>query len=315
VEDLSERVEHANKVIDGMTKKQMNEITQREIDRSKKDFEGLKSALEKGNCYYCGHPITHFSVQKPCLHWLLKPKGFKKKHFPMIYQMKSFHEIETYLRWVANCEAIGRNINDWEGEKSDSKVIEETIRFKHLEWSFSCSKGDFEGHSGRRNADFPHYHFQMTVDGKVIINYSGFHIPFHDYDMFVFAVKNGQVPKLSYQHTHGSGIQKMFETFSPEELLDLMNSKDIESGKGKRQFNLQTLVIAPEGIPGGKIAELQQKNKETGVPMARLLREIEGASVVTTIEPGEDIPEIAKRKPRKKKSEDEFDQDLFGRPD
>lgn len=214
--------------------------------------------------------------------------------------MKSFHEIEAYLRWVANCDLLMRNINDWEKEKSESKIIEETICYKNLEWSFSCSKGDFAGHKHKKEGQKPHYHFQMKVDGKVVMKYRDFHIPFHDYDFFCFAAKNGAFPKLSYQHIHGSGIQKMFDHYTPEQLLDLMNTKHMTDGK--EQFRLETLIMAEEGktISGEKIAELMEKKKKTGIPLAKLVQEMEGVRVVTTVSPGADIPEIAKRTPRKK---------------
>jgi hypothetical protein len=296
--DMDQRINHANKVMKNLTKKQMEELSQKDIDRSKRDFDKLKAGLEQGLCCYCNQSVDTLVENQPCLHWLLNPRGFKKKYLPKIYGMKKFHEIQAYLRWVANSELLIRNINDWTEERSSSKVIEETIIYKNLEWSFSCSHNDLEGHHDKTEGRYPHYHFQMKVDGKVIINYGGFHIPFHEHDMFIFAVKDGRVPGMSFQHTQSSGIQKMFDKYSPEELLELMNTKNMEEGQGKQQFHLQTVVHSPNGISGKKIAELQKRHEETGVPMAKLLQELEGATVITTIEPGEDIPEIAKRKSR-----------------
>ena len=45
--------------------------------------------------------------------------------------------LNPYLRWVANsCSKPIQNINDLVVDKSPKKVIEETIRYKNLEWSF-----------------------------------------------------------------------------------------------------------------------------------------------------------------------------------
>ena len=286
-----------------MTKAQMKNLSQSEIDRAEKDFQNLKLCLEKDMCSYCDRPVTFFAKSQPCFHWLLSPRGFRKRHFHKLYEIKSYHEINTYLRWISNTEVLLRNINDWVEEKAERKVIEETIKYKKLEWSFSCDKSDLAGHASSDVCNFPHYHFQMKVDGNVVINYGSNHIPFTEYDLFVLKVKEGAVPGLSYQHTHGSGMQKMFDTYSPEELLSLMNTKHATEETGKNQFHLQTLVTSKSGnISGEKIAELQKKNQETGIPMAQLLKDVEDddLSVLTMIEPGGDIPEIPKRTPKKR---------------
>lgn len=121
----------------------------KEFEEAERDFQEFRAALAQGQCSICGLPLSHFSEKKPCLHWLLKPAGFKKKHFPLLYQTVSFHRMNAYVRWVANSDMPLSNINDLVEDKSTTKFIEETIRYKSLEWSFSCSHGDRQGHEDR----------------------------------------------------------------------------------------------------------------------------------------------------------------------
>ena len=188
----------------------------KEQRQAEEDFQEFAAALAEGRCSMCGQLVSHFSEKKPCLHWLLKPNGFKKKHFPLLYERYDFHRINWYVRWVANTAAPLKNINDLVEDRAATKFIEETIRYKNLEWSFSCSHGDRMGHAGTHAGAMPHYHFQMTVDGHVVINYSGFHIPFSDHDEFVFAVKAGKVEALQHHPGRGAGMQALFDSTTPE---------------------------------------------------------------------------------------------------
>jgi hypothetical protein len=289
-----------NNYINSLPKEVIEAENKKELEQNSKDFKEFKEALAKGDCFYCGHPISHFSQSKPCFHWLLKPKGFKKKHFPLLYADKSFHQLEAYLRWVANSDRIGVNINDLVEEKNTSKIIEQTICYKNLEWSFSCSKGDMDGHAHKHEGTMPHYHFQMKVDGNVIINYSGFHIPFQDVDHFYFAMKKGAFDRMEHRHIQGAGMQTIFDNFKPEELLNLMRTSTDADDPQKSPFHMETFVMAKPGttISGDEIAELQKESHKTGVPMAKLLRKLKNVQVSTVIQPGPALPEIAKRTPR-----------------
>lgn len=292
-----DRYSKFNDLLNSMPLEEMHAKNAQEMKANKKDFEKMREALTRDQCSFCGNPLAHFSTHVPCFHWLLNTtKGFRKKHFPLLYQNKSFHQLEAYLRWIANCEAPAVNINDLVEEKSSSKVIEETIRYKNLEWSFSCSQGCFNGIPHSHNGKFPHYHFQMKVDGLVIINYNGFHIPFNEYDDFSFAVKAGKFDRLRAGHIEGIGMQGMFEHFSPEELLDSMRGTDDETKHG--QFNLQTMIEADEGttISGDEIADLMEESRRTGIPMAKLSKRLKNVRIVTHILPGPAVPEIAARK-------------------
>lgn len=263
--------------------------------QDEKDFQDLKEELAQDKCSFCGNLLTHFTVRKPCFHWFLwRANGLRKKHFGVLFEQKSFHQIESYLRWVANCETPIRNINDLAEEKSPSKFIEKTIKYKNIEWSFSCSQGDLLGHKDKHEGKMPHYHFQMKINDNVVINYGAFHIPFCDYDEFCFAVERGEFDRLKSAHIHGAGMQSMFENLSPEELIDAMVRADDEDNA---QFNLNTLVEADEGttISGDEIADMFEESKRTGVPMAKLIHKLKNVKTQTFISPGPAVPEIAAR--------------------
>lgn len=287
-----------NEFLNNIPIEEFKKKNEEELDKTAQDFREFKEALKKGICCYCGYPITHFSDKKPCFHWLLKPKGFKTKHFPLLYKQKSFHQINAYLRWTANSETPIRNINDLAEERSSTKIIEETIKYKNLEWSFSCSGGCMSGdsHKDKNGNSIPHYHFQMKVNGLVIIKYGQFHIPLNDYDQFCFAVERGEFDRLKAGHIEGAGMQALFEHFTPEELLDYM--KDASDKEASAPFRIQTLVAADEGttISGDEIADLLEEHKKTRIPIAKLIRNLKNVTATSYITPGPGIPEIAARK-------------------
>ena len=123
----------------GLDDDALAEKTKSNIDQERRDYEAFRSALAEDSCSLCGNPLAHFSVKKPCLHWLLKPKGFRKKQFRLLYSTTNFHDMDAYLRWAANAERPFQNINDLVDEKTSEKFIEHTITFRNLEWAFSCS--------------------------------------------------------------------------------------------------------------------------------------------------------------------------------
>lgn len=283
-----------NKRLNSIPLEELQIKSKEERDRNEKDFQELKTALSKGRCYYCGNLLSHFSEKKACFHWLLKPNGFKKKHFPLLFNKKSFHQLEAYLRWVANCEKPITNINDLVEEKVSSKFIEETIRYKNIEWSFSCSDGDRMGHKDRHEGKMPHYHFQMKIDGNVVINYNGFHIPFREFDDFSFAVKEGKFDRLKSRHIHGAGMQTMFDNITTDEFVDNMRQAENEADA---QLDVEIMIKADEGttISGDDIANLLEERKRTGVSMAKLVKKLKNVEVQTIISPGPGVPEISKR--------------------
>lgn len=298
-----ERIKKFNDHLNSIPLEKLHAESEKQHEKDEKDFQELKAALAEGRCNYCDNPLSHFSEKKPCFHWLLKPKGFKKKHFPLLFQGKSFHQLEAYLRWVANCDKPMKNINDLVEEKSSSKVIEETIRYKNIEWSFSCSHGDRIGHKDRHEGKMPHYHFQMKIDGNVIINYNGFHVLFDDYDGFSFAVKEGKFDRLKAGHIHGAGMQDLFDHMTPEEIVDGMRYAE---NKEDAELDIGIMIQADEGttISGDYIADMFEERKRTGVSMAKLVQRLKNVKVQTVISPGPGVPEIAARKRNRGKDKD-----------
>jgi len=293
-----------NEYLNRIPLEELHKKNNEELAKTARDFEEFKAALLQGECSFCGNPITHFSEWKPCFHWLLWPKGFKTRHFPTLFKEKSYHQINPYLRWIANSENPVKNINDLVTERSSSKLIEETIAYKNLEWSFSCSDGCMRGNTHKdKNAEpISHYHFQMRVNGNVVISYGQFHIPFHEYDHFCFAVARGEFDRLKRGHIEGAGMQALYERFSPKELLDRMVAVD-DGKEDTAQFRTQTLVTADKGttISGDDIADIIEEHKRTKVPIAKLIRHLKNVTAKSHITPGPGIPEIAARKRRKKK--------------
>jgi len=300
--DHKERIKKYNEYLNSIPLVEIQEKAAEQAEQNEKEFQTLKKSLAEGKCCYCGNPLEHFSLRKPCFHWLLwEAPGLKKKHFGILFEQKSYHELDAYLRWVANTDIPMRNINDLVEEKSSKKFIESTIRYKNLEWSFSCSFGDLQGHKDKHGGQTPHYHFQMKINGNVVINYNGFHIPFQDYDEFSFAIKRGEIDRLRAGQVHGAGMQTLLDNMNADELIDSMRSTDNEDDA---QFNVGILLEAVEGttISGDELANLFAEKKRTGVPMAKLVQKLQNVKTKIIIEPGPGVPKIAARKENRGKN-------------
>jgi hypothetical protein len=284
--------------------KDLDRKNKEELAKTAKDFEEFQTSLLKDQCSFCNKSINYFSPDEPCFHWLLNPPDLRAKKLKKLFAQKSYHQINPYLRWAANVESPLKNINDLSEERDPSKIIEETIKYKNLEWSFSCTQPCMRGdtHKDTNAKPIPHYHFQMKVDGNVIFPYRR-HIAFTDYDHFCLAVNRGEFDRIKSIHIEGAGMQTLYENFSPEEVLENMVSADDED---LAQFRTQTLVRADEGttISGEDLASLLEEHRRTKIPMAKLIRKLKNVRVETYISPGPGVPEIAARKPNrwKKKS-------------
>ena len=271
--------------------------------KTQKDFEEMKNALDKYFCSFCNQKIDYFDKNKPCFHWLLwEAEGLKKKHFPVLFEKEGFHQISTYLRWIANSEKSFVNINDLVEEGKSSNIIDLTIRYKNLEWSFICSENDKKGHQEKYDGKQPHYHFQMKKNGNVIINYNGFHLPFTDYDEFCFAVSSGKFNRLRASDGRAAGVQTIIDTIEPEKLIDTMNYTD---NMEDALFNTDILIEAEEGytFSGNDIADFIQERNRTGVSMVKLVDKLKNVKVAKIISPGPGIPEKSKRNPNRSRKE------------
>lgn len=283
------------------TKKAFQKISPEEIEQINKEghrqteesFHAFKESFNHGRCCLCGSPLKSFSTEKPCIHWLLRPKGFKKKHFKELFHTFGYFQMEAYARWVANEATPFKNINDLLFEKSEKKIFETTIKYKHLEWSFSCSPSDLEGHKNSPVANFPHFHFQMRMNKRPFIDYSDFHVPFKDEDIWKLSMIHQNELPFQHQFTHGEGMQSILHEEFLENILD--NSVRAENEE-EASFRFDTIVMAKPGetISGDEIAALIEESKKTWEPLSKLVKRLD-ANVQTIVTPGDGVPAIAER--------------------
>ena len=95
-----------------MSPEECDKVSHENVQRTAEEHVDFIAAYHAGNCYICQKPLSSFSTKTPCLHWLLKPKGFKKHHVKDIADLFGFFQIQTYLRWVANTQGFAKHIND-----------------------------------------------------------------------------------------------------------------------------------------------------------------------------------------------------------
>ncbi len=280
-----------------------NEITRLEAE---KDYEEFARLFKEGQCSICGKPLKTFSANNPCLHWLLRPKKFKKKHFPAFFQEFTYFRISAYVRWVASIDKPMQNINDIQEEHPGEKLIDFTAKHQHLTWSFSCSKSDLEGHMTTKSGNYPHYHMQMKLNGQSFIRYSDFHIPFHKDDLFDMELFSKHKDFAVHSYGPGSGMQELMG--SEEGLEFIVDHSTPTDNPDDAAYNLSTMIMAPEGgtISGDLIADAAKEAKESQRTLASVIREKlkdSGANITTIVAPGDGVPEPLQREGgRKKKS-------------
>jgi hypothetical protein len=274
-------------------------INERIWQETLEEHKLFSEAFKAGQCYLCGDALTKFDRAKPCLHWLLKPEGFGKKHFERLAKHHSWAALESYLRWVANEEAIAKNINDLAAEGT-GKLVELTIMYKNLEWSFSCGANDLSGHEGGgEHSKRPHYHFQMSVDGKPFIRYNDFHLPLSEADVGVLEYMRQNPGKVRRLLPGGAGMNDALDEDMLGQHLDRMKpSEETESALVKFRTN----IVAEPGkkISGDDLYHLIQAAKAEGVTAASKMHELKGASVLTLVFPGPSVARQATRSGRKR---------------
>lgn len=276
-----------------LPEEEIQRVNELERKKAEEDYRQFKEAFNNGICSLCGSPLKTISREKPCLHWLLRLCKFKKKDFTSLYPTIGYFQMNAYLRWVANQDVFMKNINDLVEEKNSSKIIETTIKYKHIEWSFSCSQGDYEGHEGSQ-VNFPHYHFQMRINGQQFINYSDFHIPLSESDIFGLLMINKHYAIESYG-SGGVGMQSGI-SLRPE---DIVKHSRVCNDEEKAVYHISTMAEFKKGISGEELNELFETSKQTGKTITSLLDE-RGANITSIISPHESVPEIAKRTERKR---------------
>jgi hypothetical protein len=272
-------------------------INAMEHERAEKEHAEFRTAYQAGKCSICSDDLTSFKKNEPCLHWLLRPTGFTKWHFPSVAENFGCFQLQAFLRWVANEEAFARNINDLAVEGT-GKMIELTIRYKTYEWAFSATESDFKGHKSNSSASQqPHYHFQMRVNKQAFIRYNDFHVPFHANEIDIIEAKLAHPDLIKHNFTGGTGMNDLLNDEQLEKIISVASS----SGKEDEAFfKLDSFVEADEGatISGDDLTDLIEEAKQTGVTIASLLPRLKNAKVQTIVTPGAGVVEQAHRSGR-----------------
>ena len=255
----------------------------------------------KSHCYLCKKPLSSFSKKAPCPHWLLKPKGFKKNDLLAIAHCYGFFQIQSFLRWTANQEGFARNINDLLDEGSGSKLFEVTIKYKNLEWAFSCAESDYQGHATSQHAKHQHYHFQMRIDRRPFINYNDFHVPFSEMDVINIEAMRALSGKVKPRFSFGEGMNDVLNDDTVESVVNATVPGDASK---EAPFKIDTIAMAEEGktISGDDLYEIIQEAKAKNVAVASLMHKLPNAKTRVIVTPGPGVVEQAPRSGRKKNS-------------
>ena len=262
--------------------------------RAKVEYHEWQTNFRVGHCSICHNSIASFEVNHPCLHWLLVPVGFTKRHFLDVAQEYSLFQIQLFLRRVANEEAFAKNINDL-ADEGTGKLVEVTIRWNEYEWGISCSNGDFQGHeSASPDSRLPHYHFQMRRKKQAFIRYNDFHIPLHRSDIQTLEAVRSEPRFIRPIFAGGEG---MSEIFNDETIEAAIGSSTPTVDESEATFSISTMMMAEEGktMSGDDLHALIQEAKKRGVPGASLAGKLKGVRVQTLVSPGDGVVEQAPR--------------------
>ncbi len=280
-------------------KLQGNEET---IRVSNEEYKNFLDSFLRNHCYLCNQPLEYFNKQFPCLHWLLKQSGakFKKTDFLNVANKFRFFQIQSYLRWVANQNGFARNINDLNALDKPSQIIDESIRWKNLEWSFSCSESDYLGHPNSKSGKDSHYHFQMRVNGYPIIKFNDLHIPFHEMDVFEIEATRCKPSLIKRKHTNGEGMADILNENTVEQIV---RASESSGNPDEATFNIHSLIFADEGtkLSGDDLANLFERAAEKNVPVASLLDSLPNSKSQVIVYPGPGVTEGFSRDGRSKK--------------
>jgi hypothetical protein len=287
------------KFLEGLSEEERQKGSEAEFLRAKEEHARFKEDYHNGICYLCHKPLSSFSKKRPCIHWLLKPKGFKKKDIKLIAREYGIFQVQSLLRWYANEESFAKNINDLAEEGTGTKIIELTIRYKNLEWSFSCSENDFLGHQNSQNAQHPHYHFQMRIDKRPFIGFNNYHLPLSDMDVLNMSAKMAKPEFIKQRHSFGEGMSEMF---AEEVVEQVLNTAVTDGDTEKAPIKFDTFAYAEEGkqINGDDLADLIEEAKEKGVTVASLIHKLPNANTKVMVSPGPGVVEQAPRSRGKK---------------
>lgn len=294
------RMKYKNCCINVPYKESCRRYNEAQLHRTTKEHADFLEHFQSGFCYICKLQLGTFDEGIPCVHWLLRPQGIDKKYVAQAIDNLGLFRTEAFLRWVANTERFATNINNLSAEGDTTKIIDWTIKYQNIEWSFSCGDSDFLGHQDAVQGSKPHFHFQMRIDERPFINYSQYHFGLTSHDILAIKAIKGEIPGAVYTRTHGAGMEDIMSVVEQQDdpLQYMQSAKDEDNA----QFHLQTMITAENGhtISGDRIADLIEESKRTGVPMAKLIKQLPNVKVETIISPPESIPEKASRTKRKR---------------
>lgn len=284
--------------LNNLTQEEVEEINKKQHDEHLRQVDAFKEGYKKQNCYLCGKDFKTISKDQPCLHWLLRICKFKKNDFKLIYTKFGYHNIAAFLRWCANEEKLLSNINDLDSEKSSRKILSSTIKWKNIEWTFDCSENDITGHKGS-HIEYPHYHFQMRIDGRPFINFNEYHVPFSDQDLEILKLKDNSRVIQNFGAA-GSGMQDAVSV-DPEKVIELCTpAQDMEDAT----YHFSTIVEMTENpLTGEELYQIQLEAQASGKSLTYMLnKKLQGrAKIQTVITPSESIPDIASRTEHKRR--------------
>ena len=288
-------------IIESIPPEEVARINRKELEQEAEDYRRFRASLAEGKCVFCNHPMDSFEPDKPCLHWFTYPVGIRKKYFEKyLSEPLSYYQLESYCRWMASSEKLIGNVNDSEIGLSKSSLHELTIKYRNIEWSFSVGHTDVEGHEGRHLGARPHYHLQMTVDGRPFINFGDFHIYFTDFDLYFIELSRQAPDKVERIHKHGIGTSVLHNPDTIERLTKVLDKVDKD---GTGLFRRQSIISPADGktISGGMIAEAVEESKRTGELVQKIMeRKLKGqAEIVSMVSLRDDPPEIKKRTGKK----------------
>jgi hypothetical protein len=285
-------------LIEQMPPEERSRVSAENIRRTEEGYFQFLEAFNRNECYLCEKSLSSFSKKVPCIHWFLKPKGFKKHDLVPVANRYGVFQIQTYLRWVANQEGLAKHINDMQEEGTGTKLIELTIRYRNLEWSFSCAESDYLGHKTSQHAKHPHYHIQFRIDKRPFIKYSDLHLPLTEGDILSLEAKRHLPHIVKQKFPYGEGMSDVLNDNTVEVLIN-------DSGGGSTSpedaaLIFDTLVMADEGttIKGQDFYNLIQEAKAKGVTVASLMHKLPNVSARVFVTPGPGVVEQAPRKGR-----------------
>ncbi len=292
------KFEDIKNFINNLTPEEIQEGNREQETENKRLYLEFQEAYSKGCCSLCGMKLDYFSPDETCFHWFLKPSGIKKKYFKeYLSEDIGFFKLESYFRWLAHIEKPFRNINDLKSETTESKLLETTIKYKNIEWSLNYGKSDLEGHKNSKNANFPHFHLQMLVDGLPFIRFNDFHIPFSKEDLFNIELLKEE--NVLFQNSQAPGMTDILE--NPEMLEKIDEHLTVAENEEDASVHFGTMIKMPEGktMSGDKIAEIIEESRRTKKTVRHLMKEhFPEANIVSEVTPADGVPEKKKRKKR-----------------